>query len=281
MKKIMIAAAVLATMTACNKTLIESPVADSEYGYISLGVTADTEMEVATKAGENTDSYLVTIKNSSSSAVNVGEVTYENVSYSSIKDKTIKLPKGTYTVEVQNFKSEDLYASPRADKGAVRVEGTAPIELAAGETETVTVNCTPVNAKVSVAYDNADNKFTNVFGNPTIKIINSAKEFIMSCGHEESHAVYYNKTKDNVSVKMGEETKTMSVAELTWEMTATVSGASKKYTGTFNAPVAYWTKLDFKAGDSGMITIIITTNETISEVYEVNEVIDPTSGTDN
>ena len=52
MKKIMIAAAVLAALTACNKTLIEGPMADSEYGYINLGVTADTEMEVTNKAGE-------------------------------------------------------------------------------------------------------------------------------------------------------------------------------------------------------------------------------------
>lgn len=280
MKKIMIAAAVLAVLTACNKTLIESPIADSEYGYINLGVTADTEMEVVTKAGENTDSYLVTIKNSSSSAVTVGDVKYENVTYSTIKDKAIKLPAGTYTVEVQNFKDTDLYTSHRTN-GAVRVESKTSVELKAGENEAVIAKCTPANAKVSVAYDNTDNKFTTVFVNPSIKIKNSVKEFSMTWGHEENNAVYYNKTEDDVSVTMNEQTQTLSVAELTWEMTATVDNKSKKYTGTFNAPVAYWTKVNLKAGDSGMITITITTNESISTIYTVNEVIDPTSGTNN
>ena len=103
----------------------------------------------------------------------------------------------------------------------------------------------------------------------------------MTWGHDDNNAVYYNKTKDDVSVKINSENKSMSVAELTWEMTATVAGNSKKYTGTFNAPVAYWTKVDLKAGDSGMITITVTTNESISDVYTVDEVIDPTSGTGN
>ena len=103
----------------------------------------------------------------------------------------------------------------------------------------------------------------------------------MTWGHAEENAVYYNKTNDNVSVMIESENKLMSVAELTWEMTATVDSKSKKYTGTFNAPVAYWTKVDLKAGDSGMITITVTTNESISSVYTVDEVIDPTSGENN
>ena len=49
MKKIMIAAAALVAMTACNKTLIEGPVADSEYGYINFGLSSDMEI-VDTKA---------------------------------------------------------------------------------------------------------------------------------------------------------------------------------------------------------------------------------------
>lgn len=273
MKKIMIAAAVLAALTACNKTLIEGPMADSEYGYINLGVTADTEMEVTTKAGENTDNYLVTIRNSSSSVV----TGYDNVLYSTIKNSEIKLPAGDYTVEVQNFKAEDLYDSPRTN-GAVRVEGKASVTLAAGENKSVTVGCTPANAKVSVAYDS---NFTTVFVNPSIKIKNSAKEFTMTWGHNDTNAVYYNKTKDNVSVMINSDDRLMSVAELTWEMTATVGGISKIYRGTFNAPVAYWTKVDLKAGDSGIITITVMTNESISDVYTVDKVIDPTSGTGN
>ena len=44
MKKTIIMAAVLVAMVGCNKSIIESPVADSDYGYINLGVTAETEM---------------------------------------------------------------------------------------------------------------------------------------------------------------------------------------------------------------------------------------------
>ena len=52
MKKAFFLAAALVAMVGCNKTIIESPVSD--YRYISLGVSADTEM-VATKAIETED----------------------------------------------------------------------------------------------------------------------------------------------------------------------------------------------------------------------------------
>lgn len=51
MKKTIIIAAALVAMTACNKNLIEVSSVDG-FGYINLGVSADTEL-VVTKA-ENT-----------------------------------------------------------------------------------------------------------------------------------------------------------------------------------------------------------------------------------
>ena len=45
MKKAFFLAAALVAMVGCNKTIIESPVAnEADYGYINFDVTADTEM---------------------------------------------------------------------------------------------------------------------------------------------------------------------------------------------------------------------------------------------
>ena len=66
MKKTIIFAAALAAMTACNKSLIENVNPADSYGFIDLGITADTEM-VVTKAGCVMDAdalatYNVTLK---------------------------------------------------------------------------------------------------------------------------------------------------------------------------------------------------------------------------
>ena len=65
MKKIMIAAAVLAALTACNKTLIEGPMPDSEYGYINFGLSSDIEIvdtKAATTVEKNNSTYNVYLK---------------------------------------------------------------------------------------------------------------------------------------------------------------------------------------------------------------------------
>ena len=50
MKKTIILAAALVAMTACNKSIIETSNPADGYGFIELGITADTEM-VVTKTG--------------------------------------------------------------------------------------------------------------------------------------------------------------------------------------------------------------------------------------
>lgn len=268
MKKTLFAAAALVAMVSCNKTLIETP--DSEFGYLNFGISADTEMSVLTKGNEDYSSYLVTITNSSNAVV----TGYDKVAYSSISGKAIKLPAGTYTIFVQNFEENNLYSDNRTN-GAVRVEGSNSVELVAGGNQTVNVACSPVNTMVTVNYEDT---FSAVFAEPSIVITNGTKPFTMTMGHDKTNAVYYNTTNDNVDVQIGKESMTLSVAQLTWELTATVGNKRQKYTGNFNAPAAYWTMMDFAAGDSGLITITITANDSITTSYTVSAEVDPTTG---
>ena len=66
MKKIIIFAAALAAMTACNKSVFETAAPSEGFGYINLGISADAEM-VVTKAPTTPSSdalanYTVTLK---------------------------------------------------------------------------------------------------------------------------------------------------------------------------------------------------------------------------
>ena len=95
MKKTIVIAAAIVAMTACNKTIIETPMAD--YGSISLGVAADTEM-VVTKSGtltaEAAKDYIITLSGS--------QKNWEKA-FSEISDDDRKMAAGTYIMTAKNI----------------------------------------------------------------------------------------------------------------------------------------------------------------------------------
>ena len=56
MKKIIIFAAALAAMTACNKSVLETATPSEGFGYINLGISADAEMVVTKTEGAGSES---------------------------------------------------------------------------------------------------------------------------------------------------------------------------------------------------------------------------------
>ena len=114
----MIAAAVFAALTACNKTLIESPVADSEYGYINFGLSSDLEI-VDTKASatvtKNNSTYNVYLKQGTTDKWTSGDKNYKE--YGDIAENDLKVPAGTYVIEAEN------YTETEADNRFVNVTG--------------------------------------------------------------------------------------------------------------------------------------------------------------
>ena len=279
MKKIMIAAAALVAMTACNKTLIEGPMPDSEYGYINFGLSSDIEIvdtKAATTVEKNNSTYNVYLKKD-------GAYQWSNnyKEYSEITEADLKVPAGAYVIEAENY-TEAEAESANGGYGDVRVNGTSgDITVTAGATtQKVTVNCTPVNAKVTVGF--ADG-FTTTFTSATVKLIDGTRNLTMSnlatvqSSGEGNSVTYTHTTENNTSVAyFNVDNDTLS-----WSIEATVDNKSKVFNGTFTVQANKWNMITFKAGKNGNITFDISADTSISESVNINQEVDPLGGTIN
>lgn len=279
MKKIMIAAAALVAMTACNKTLIEGPMPDSEYGYINFGLSSDIEIvdtKAATTVEKNNSTYNVYLKKD-------GDYQWSNnyKEYSEITEADLKVPAGAYVIEAENY-TEAEAESANGGYGDVRVKGTSGyITVTAGATtQKVTVNCTPVNAKVTVGF--ADG-FTTTFTSATVKLIDGTRNLTMSnlatvqSSGEGNSVTYTHTTENNTSVAyFNVDNDTLS-----WSIEATVDNKSKVFNGTFTVQANKWNMITFKAGKNGNITFDISADTSISESVNINQEVDPLGGTIN
>lgn len=239
MKKAFFLAAALVAMVGCNKTIIESPVAD--YGYISLGVSADTEM-VATKGIETEavlDGYTITLINTDKNSPVWSKV----VGTDEFVDTDWKVPAGNYKVTVTNF-TEDFYSG----KGAVRVYGEGTVGVIAGETKTCTVDCVPVNSMVSFS---AEKSFNDVFTSASVTVVEGDRQVPMNVAtHTAAEAAYFEP------------------GTLTWVLTATPKlGSESTYRKTFTTTKGKWTQITFSSNnDDGQIGVVtITVDDTIDD----------------
>ena len=255
MKKTIILAAALVAMTACNKSIIETSNPADGYGFIELGITADTEM-VVTKTGSvmSSDalaSYNVTLKQ--------GETEKWSKEYKDITSDDLKQPAGTYTLYVENLTEAE--AAPAEAKGAVRVAGSADVIVKAGINNEVEVSCMAINSRVTVANDFTEGVFTKA----ELTITDGERALPMAWGHTEENGAYYSAGKS-----------------LTWTLTVTLSNGAKK---TYTDPEATttvakkWTQINFSnSSTNGNIVVEIVVDGTISETIEVSETIDPLGG---
>jgi len=266
MKKTIIMAAVLVAMVGCNKSIIESPVADSDYGYINLGVTAETEM-VLTK-GITTEANLTGYK------INLlkdgNQVAGWPKAYSSITDDNWKVPAGSYTVmvydkaRVGNASELSAVYALNDNKGDKYIYGSAGVTVVAGETEECTVNCTVQNSKISFAYDS---KFDAIFTKGDFKVVdnNNGREAspVIGSAPLEANAVYFEPVT------------------LTWTLKATpkLGGVEKTYTGEVVLEKAKWSQVTFSSGNTdGQIDVHITVDGNMTVVPVDPIELDPTQG---
>lgn len=267
MKKTILFAAALVAMTACNKSVLTT--SEAGYGWINLGVTADTEM-VVTKADEGTyDNYYVKLtKVVGESETNVWE--QEDVNefhdtdwalYSDVKDNADlwKVPAGNYKVYVKSHLDNAAYDG----KGEVRVAGSVSETVVAGVSNDVTVTCYPVNSKVSFAYTQ---DFDTVFDSPSVSVVDGERTVNM-VGLQLSESI-----KDHTTADVAY----FAPKTLTWKLTATVNDSEKNYSKTFTTEKAKWSQITFTTGSTdGQMSLIISVNGEITEVIPVSVVIDP------
>ena len=270
MKKIMIAAAVLVAMTACNKTLIESPIADSEYGYISLGISADTEM-VTTKTMTdvtNPGNYNIKIYDASSPTAYKHDGKYSDIPASGV-------PVGAgnrYVVEAENITLEEAEEN-NSNYGELRVVGKTPdVLVEAGKTSNVEVNCYPVNTEVTVAFEGS---FTNLFNNYSVKVTEDATNAVTIDKSLRTLDMYVNNTPKHAYFNVDNDSVTLK-----WVLTAkNKDGVEKSYYKTFTSAKATKTTLSFAGnGSNGSIIVSIKAETGMTKAKTTTYTIDPITG---
>lgn len=251
MKKTIFLAAALVAMTACNKNVIEMAPAEG-FGYINLGVTAETEMVITKGIITEADlsGYNITLTGS--------EGPLWTKEFEAIEESDWKVPAGNYSIYVENLTVEETYAT---SAGVVRVSGETTVAVTAGVSTACTVACTPQNSKVSFMYTS---DFDTVFDNPSVSVTESAERTVnMTVGaeHLDENAAYFE------------------VGQLTWTLTADLNGQTKTYSKTFNTVKAKWTQVTFTTGSTdGQIDVTITVDGEITDIDTITAVVDPFSG---
>ena len=270
MKKIMIAAAALVAMTACNKTLIEGPVADSEYGYINFGLSSDMEI-VDTKAtvDKEESTYNVYLKKGSAYQWSNGGINYKE--YSAIDEADLTVPAATdYVIEAENYTETEAEAANNS-YGDVRVKGTSgQFAVKAGETTNgVTVHCTPVNAKVTVGFAE---DFLSVFTDAQVTLIDGSRQLVMTPATvTKENETYKHTTAETTSIAYFN----VDNGVLSWSITARVGNIEKTYSKTFEVEANKWNMITFKAGKDGNILFSITADTGITDAKPITPEVDP------
>lgn len=282
MKKTIIAFAAIVAMAGCNKSLIEtSEIEDSQYGYINLGVTADTEMLV-TKSGTETPTYttvetptgwnikLLKKETENSEAYNT-PVWTENDGFKEYTSDGYKVVAGNYKIYAENLTATEA----ENGLGKVRYAGTSdePFEVKAGANATAEVNCSVINSKVSVTF--ADG-FTKVFVDPEVVVKDENTNSVRACTLTPgATASFWNVEAENRT--------------LTWSLEATVgkteteTGTRKKFTPSSNnasitlSPKQH-AKISLASNNNGTLNVTIRINENFVTTTTVTETIDPTTG---
>ena len=252
MKKIIIFAAALAALVSCNKSVIVSSVEADEPGFISLGISTSDVMVETKGLAANADlaGYNISLINKDNS-----QTVWTKVYADAVADADLwKVAPGNYTIEVENKSEKEVYPN-NTSAGEIRIAGQTDVTVTAGKTSTCTVECQPVNAKVSFC---ASSDFLNIFKVPSVSVTDGTRTVDLgTVGATLGSAAFYNP------------------GEITWNLTATVDGKSKNYSGKLTLVAKQWSKVTFNTSSTnGVISITITVDGNMTEVNE-SATVDP------
>ena len=254
MKKIIIVfAAALAALVSCNKSVIVSSVEAEEPGFISLGIsTSDVMVEtkgLATNA--NLDGYNITLINKTTS-----KELWTKKYADALSESVWKVAPGTYTIKVENKSESEVYPN-NTSAGEIRIAGQTDVTVNAGQTSTCTVNCHPVNAKVSFC---ATSQFFEVFSAASVSVTDGTRTVDLgSVGTSFGDEAFYNP------------------GDITWNLSAKIgeTETTKSYSGIVTLAAKKWSKVTFgTSSTNGVINITINVNGTMTE-DEVQAPVDP------
>ena len=250
MKKIIVFAAALAALVSCNKSVIVSSVEADEPGFISLGISTSDVM-VETKgltANADLTNYNITLIDNDTPSKPLWTKEYADAQ----AENVWKVAPGTYTIKVENKTEEEVY---RTSAGEVRIAGQTDVTVNAYQTSKCTVECQPVNAKVSFC---ATSEFFEVFSAASVSVTNGTRTVDLgSVGTSFGAEAFYNP------------------GEITWKLSAKIGETTKTYSGIVKLSAKQWSKVTFgTSSTNGGINITINVNGTMTE-DEVQAPVDP------
>ena len=253
MKKIIVFAAVLAALVSCNKSVIVSSVEAEEPGFISLGISTSDVMVETKGLTANADlaGYNITLINKTTSQ------TWTKEYKDAVADADLwKVAPGNYTIKVENKTEKEVYPN-NTSAGEIRIAGQKDVTVNAGQTSTCTVNCQPVNAKVSFC---ATSQFFEVFSAASVSVTDGTRTVDLgSVGTSFEDEAFYNP------------------GDITWNLSAKIgeTETTKSYSGIVTLAAKKWSKVTFgTSSTNGVINITINVNGTMDGV-DVPTTVDP------
>ena len=255
MKKLIIFSAALAALVSCNKSVIVSSVEADEPGFISLGIsTSDVMVETkALAANTSLAGYNITLTNKKTS-----ETWTEEYETAVANANLWKVAPGNYTIKVENKTEKEVYPD-NTSAGKIRIAGQKDVDVTAGKTSTCTVECQPVNAKISF---NATSEFLSMFQGATVSVTGSERTAELG----------------SVTTSFGTEAF-FNPMEVRWTLKASVFSVAQEYSGVVTLEAAKWSKVTFKTNSTnGIISLEISVNGEITDIIPLDVTIDPSTG---
>lgn len=257
MKKTILFVVSLAAMCSCNKSVIETPVPESDYGYIEFGISADAEMvetKTATAVSKENSTYLLSLVGTGNN------VRFTDKKFKDLTDNDLKVQADTYVFSAQNITETDA----ESGYGALRLYGEhRNLVVTAGGTSTATIACTPANALVTVALDPT---FGNTFKETEVYLVDGSRELkIDTFGHADAEGTIVTKSYFNIDD-----------GTLYWKVKAKINNETefKYFRNNFTVTKATHHKITLAPGTNGTISVSITADDTIISVEE-SVTVDP------
>lgn len=252
MKKVIFIAASLLAIAACNKPVFN---VQNEVGYLNFNLAAD-DIIVTTKADvENLDDYTV----------HVGKNSYTYGT--TIKNKVLEITPDTYAVYAENMNPDQAHLG----NGSLRL-ASAPQEVtvAAGQTAEVTLECTAVNAKITVTFGES---FKAAFSSWNVTLgyeNNETRNKIVTHETSAENAVFfYNIHK--------------TIKNLAFALSATPKhgGTEKTKTTTLEIQAGHHYTVNYSAGTSGYVDITVSANDQLLNGGTADVTVNPYASEQN
>lgn len=258
MKKIWIILSVALLSCACNKTDFGPDGDGQDYGYLTLNLSSDNDVNL-TKAAQ-------TVTDFSNWNVTVSQEGASQVSCKASELAGKAFAAGTYTVSVCNYADDAAACAANSNWGAARYEGSAEVTVEKGKTNSVTVACGKAkNARFKVVFaDSFTAICTDNSGNP-----NEGYTFTTN---GDRNLVFSKTTAGNLAYYA-------TGATVNYNLSYTYNGSTKTPAGSFTMGDAATEKtITISANSNGTISLTISYDDTFTDAGTETVTIDAATG---